>query len=42
MLVAITPGGIENYLESLSTYSLPEDIDAVKAVSEEFGTHLVL
>jgi mannose-6-phosphate isomerase-like protein (cupin superfamily) len=42
MLVAVAPGGIEAYLEKLSAYSLPEDIDAVKAVSEEYGTHLLI
>ena len=37
MLVFITPGGFERYLEEISVFSMPGDMDKVLAVSERYG-----
>jgi hypothetical protein len=37
MLVFITPGGFEKYLEEISVLAIPGDMDKVLAVSERYG-----
>jgi quercetin dioxygenase-like cupin family protein len=37
MLIFITPGGFENYLEEISAFAMPDDLDKVLAVSERYG-----
>jgi quercetin dioxygenase-like cupin family protein len=42
MLVAVTPGGIDHYLEELSKYSMPEDLAQVQETSLRYGTQIVI
>ncbi len=42
MLVSVTPGGLDEYLERLSAFSLPEDIEKIHALSQAHGIQLSL
>jgi len=37
ILIVATPAGLETYLEKISVYKLPEDLEALIATSEGFG-----
>jgi quercetin dioxygenase-like cupin family protein len=37
MLVFVTPSGMENYLEEISSLSMPEDLSKLLAISERYG-----
>ena len=42
ILVHITPGGFEKFLERLSAFSVPQDLPKIIALGEEFGVSFVL
>lgn len=37
MLIFVSPGGFENYLEDISPLSIPGDMPKVLAISEQYG-----
>jgi hypothetical protein len=37
LLVFVTPGGFENYLEEISVLSIPDDMPQLLAISERYG-----
>lgn len=42
ILIIATPGGIEEYLERISTLALPQDMDRLISISNDFGITFVL
>jgi quercetin dioxygenase-like cupin family protein len=42
MLVFVTPGGFENYLEEISVLSVPRDVPQLLTISERYGVKFVL
>jgi quercetin dioxygenase-like cupin family protein len=42
LLVHITPGGFEKFLEQLSAFSVPQALPQIIALGEEFGVTFVL
>jgi quercetin dioxygenase-like cupin family protein len=37
VLVTVTPGGFENYLEEISVLTIPQDMEQLLAISERYG-----
>jgi quercetin dioxygenase-like cupin family protein len=41
MLFIVTPSGLERYFEELAAFSLPQDMEQIKAVSARYGITLM-
>jgi hypothetical protein len=41
MLIHIVPGGLENYLEEISHFSVPEGMPRVLEISKRYGITFV-
>ena len=41
ILVTVTPGGFENYLEEISVLSIPQDMAQLRAISARYGITFV-